>query len=87
LGYDFEVWGNSQMFAVRGSPSVRVKRCFIEVKGCAGAWDGTFHVSQNELYKRKMANKDSECYVIVAVAERHVLFWTLDPVNVLESII
>jgi len=68
LGYDFEINDHKQIFATKQSRnSVRVKKCFIEVKGCSGAWDGTFHVTKNELEKCRGVLKDSQSYIVAVV--------------------
>lgn len=68
LGYDFKIKDFKHLFT---SDSVRsdknVKTCYIEVKGCTNEWDGTFHISKNELDKRHRVNRENETYIVAIV--------------------
>lgn len=64
LGYDFKIKDYLNLFDCGRSRTTKL--CFIEVKGTATSWDGTFHISQNELNKKYELKKD-ESYIIVIV--------------------
>jgi hypothetical protein len=61
IGYDFDlVQDYKHMFSSSGKP------CLIEVKGCGSEWNGTFHLSKNQLDISR-SNSDSD-YVIVIIS-------------------
>ena len=66
LGCDFVVDDVLQYFCAGVK---RAMRCWIEVKGCSGTWDGACHVTANEKARRdKVASlRDTAAYLIVAV--------------------
>jgi hypothetical protein len=67
LGYDFMI--NDYLNVFRTNSTKCVKKCFIEVKGTEGYWDGKFHLSRNEKkFRDKIAtNKENETYLIVII--------------------
>ena len=67
LGYDFTIDDFRCVFVENASSNT--KKCFIEVKGTDQAWDGTFHVSQNEKQRRDLVatHKQTQTYLIVVI--------------------
>ena len=64
-GYDFEILDTAQLLVQNQEEATR---CWIEVKGRAGPWDGTVHISANEEHKRdEAAGLRDVAYVIVVV--------------------
>lgn len=89
LGYDFKLTDYKWLLVsdkCKADKSEKV--CFVEVKGCADAWDGTFHISKNEVRKKDEVNKDIEAYVVVVVENvlhrdmiriAKIIDWTNEP--------
>jgi hypothetical protein len=43
-------------------------KCYIEVKGCAGKWNGSFHLSENEVKTfRNTRDMKNLSYVVVVI--------------------
>jgi hypothetical protein len=71
LGYDFVVEDHLKLFSDKKTKQIQIryKTCFIEVKGCSGAWDGTFFISENEKkYKDSEIIPETQSYIIVVIA-------------------
>jgi hypothetical protein len=92
-GYDFEVVDSKRLFTARDVTEKHPKKCYIEVKGVAGEWDGVFHLSANEVRKRDSLLMAQEAYIIVIVSHAApgddqigiaaVIDWTAHP-NIIE---
>ena len=70
LGYDFVVEDHLKLFSDKKTKQIQIhyKTCFIEVKGCSGAWDGTFFISENEKqYKDSEIIPETQSYIIVVI--------------------
>jgi hypothetical protein len=70
LGYDFVVEDHLKLFSDKKPKQIQIrcKTCFIEVKGCSGAWDGTFFVSENEKeFKDSEITPETQSYIIVVI--------------------
>jgi hypothetical protein len=61
LGYDFEINDEINHF------SNNKHRCFLEVKGKYGKWEGSFYVTENELQKKEKINENKESYIVVVI--------------------
>lgn len=68
LGYDFKINDYKHLFSSESCRTDKsVKMCYIEVKGTSSEWDGTFHISKNELEKCNRIDKDTESFIVIVV--------------------
>jgi hypothetical protein len=49
--------------------ATKKKFCYMEVKGCSAAWDGTFHMSANERWQAKALEQSDLGYYVIVVVE------------------
>jgi len=69
MGYDFVLDDIKQLFSCSEN---RNMRCHIEVKGCSGKWDGTLHISANEVGTRDEIQTLSSAKAYILVVVEHV---------------
>jgi hypothetical protein len=69
-GYDFEVEDAIGFFKKHYGPTKeRARKLYIEVKSCAGCWDGQFIVSSNEMEKRRQVITSNGGTYLVMIVE------------------